>query len=1204
MSTKKYRRDIRLKNKFKSLLALGLASAQLAGLVSVSAYAENETDSGYSRGVSDEQDRITEQRQADEARTGYYEEEYNVSPFDFTAQASEALHIETLPLEITSDFSGTYDAYLSKVDYEGVNSLDITLTIENISDKDVTFTQKCVHGDNVPPITLNANGKTFEAKDFASLESDTVTLKPGETRKCVFTIDWTKINETDKYFVTLNTYAGEHSFKNSIFINGEKTEATTEYLLEVPEDVDIAGIDSGAYLLDNSNNSNYMYTNNWGVSWGSEPFVLLDSDFKPEVKEITVACGDTILTSNAIDYENHKIVFKKYADLREVTFNVPEGHIISNFSIYEDRDNSADYARAYNFDSVDLGEGTNVKLNLSKGRTYHYEFILEESTTNFRYYIQGDVKSEDSVINLSADKIEVVGVNVNTPRVPMYVGADYENKYSYFNYETNSTDSELKAPSGTFNTDLTVSYSKGNIYYNFKEFNTKSQSLKVGNTISGAFDISETSVYDNDSIRITFKDLFDEYKNIVTRINSRGSDFKAVFTFKNNADGKEYTSEQGIYSIYNKTEGFTSYNYVDLPEDIVAGDYSVSVRIKSDAYQKVTVSGDCKVYSDYGEMLIPSGESEVPKGTLEIRPEYKEGYNAVIKIDGVVSSEDWVELGDKPVKIEVIHEPANTVKLSEDVTVTTADGKTVKDGDKFGGDAVLTVAPKAKEGFTAAVYVNGEEITGGSFKVGNRSGELLIEVVYNEIPEDMGALEVSADPMNFEFYEGYTEEDAKAAAKKVTLTNIGSGTITSAVTTSDSDEFVIITGDKTDIESKKSAEFTITPRVGLEKGVNDGFIGFSGENSANNPADIAFTITVKELGEQKAPSVPALEKATRSAITLKAIPENENGAKAQYRMNGGEWQDSNVFEGLKANADYTFEARYIAVEGFKESEPSLKAVYTTEKSSNNNNNNNNNHRPSYGGGSVGGGGSSSTTPNIIPDSSPTDSSGKKTTWNDVSSQISEGKDVGTVTLGENPVVPASVIKTIADNKKTVTFKVDDTYSWVVDGGNISGMVSSASFKVEKADIIQATVNQTVGLANVTENNVKTFKLDGVSFGLKPQLKVSLGAANNNKFANLYKRNDKGDLEFVGTAKIAPDGTAEVPVKDNGSYVIAVDSESKLPGDFSNDGKLDVFDVSAILKEIASGNISSALYKADVNGDGVVNALDALEILRFVIKQST
>ncbi|MBO7616763.1 MAG: S8 family peptidase [Bacteroidales bacterium] len=75
--------------------------------------------------------------------------------------------------------------------------------------------------------------------------------------------------------------------------------------------------------------------------------------------------------------------------------------------------------------------------------------------------------------------------------------------------------------------------------------------------------------------------------------------------------------------------------------------------------------------------------------------------------------------------------------------------------------------------------------------------------------------------------------------------------------------------------------------------------------------------------EQPMPEAPQLESNTESSITLVAI---ENG---EYNINGGEWQDSPIFEGLAPSTSYTFTQRKKETRSHNASPSSPEAVFCT-----------------------------------------------------------------------------------------------------------------------------------------------------------------------------------------------------------------------------------------------------------------------------------
>ncbi len=75
--------------------------------------------------------------------------------------------------------------------------------------------------------------------------------------------------------------------------------------------------------------------------------------------------------------------------------------------------------------------------------------------------------------------------------------------------------------------------------------------------------------------------------------------------------------------------------------------------------------------------------------------------------------------------------------------------------------------------------------------------------------------------------------------------------------------------------------------------------------------------------EQPMPEAPQMESNTESSITLVALEGGE------YNINGGEWQDSPIFEGLTPSTSYTFTQRKMETPSHNASPTSPEAVFCT-----------------------------------------------------------------------------------------------------------------------------------------------------------------------------------------------------------------------------------------------------------------------------------
>lgn len=91
---------------------------------------------------------------------------------------------------------------------------------------------------------------------------------------------------------------------------------------------------------------------------------------------------------------------------------------------------------------------------------------------------------------------------------------------------------------------------------------------------------------------------------------------------------------------------------------------------------------------------------------------------------------------------------------------------------------------------------------------------------------------------------------------------------------------------------------------------NDLYIIYNGSSTIDWESAGIKSAQVKVQANPRKPTLQ-LQSRTSKTITLKAEPDTQ-GTAAEYRMQGGDWQDSPTFTGLTPNTRYTFEARYKA----------------------------------------------------------------------------------------------------------------------------------------------------------------------------------------------------------------------------------------------------------------------------------------------------
>ena len=229
-------------------------------------------------------------------------------------------------------------------------------------------------------------------------------------------------------------------------------------------------------------------------------------------------------------------------------------------------------------------------------------------------------------------------------------------------------------------------------------------------------------------------------------------------------------------------------------------------------------------------------------------------------------------------------------------------------------------------GLAAGTYYVRYKATNSSF-----ASETVTLTIENKTVSGESNLEITV-PNFSSVEEGYERPEAKA----ITISNTGDADAEITGVEVDNTEAFEISGNGTTVGSNDSIDtYAIQPKEGLSAGIYNGTVTVEYDNGKTATAEFTFTVTEKGIviETQTPPSAPKLESRTKTSITLKKIKDNENGAKAEYRIDGGKWQSSNVFKGLEPDTKYVFEARYAAVDNFEASEPSESAKISTAKKS-------------------------------------------------------------------------------------------------------------------------------------------------------------------------------------------------------------------------------------------------------------------------------
>ena len=388
--------------------------------------------------------------------------------------------------------------------------------------------------------------------------------------------------------------------------------------------------------------------------------------------------------------------------------------------------------------------------------------------------------------------------------------------------------------------------------------------------------------------------------------------------------------------------------------------------------------------------------------------------------------------------------------------------------------------------------------------------------------------------------------------------------------------------------------------------------------TSQNYADITFTVNVT-LNGLKDPTVPKCELTIvhgENGVLTATITAVEG---AEYKFNNGDWLETNSHAGIEHGAKVTASIRMKAVDGVSNaSETTVAVKYATDGCKFTSDANGHTltctkcsyageNEPhtfsgnacavcgykksgssggssgggSHSGGSSGGGSYSPTNPAV---------DGKEMSWSDVKNEISklgEGAEA-TLDLNGNTTIPKDVIKAIAEKNAVVTIKVNGTFSWTIDGSKLTESdIKEINFEVS---VITATGTETL------RGTVGTgFKIDSITE--KATLNISFRAAQSGKFANLYKK-DGEKLTFIDNVKIDENGSASgLEVHEKGEYAVMLGEFSDRQGDMNNDGVMNAKDALAVLKHSAKLEAGKNLAVADVNGDGIINAKDALIILK-------
>jgi hypothetical protein len=226
-------------------------------------------------------------------------------------------------------------------------------------------------------------------------------------------------------------------------------------------------------------------------------------------------------------------------------------------------------------------------------------------------------------------------------------------------------------------------------------------------------------------------------------------------------------------------------------------------------------------------------------------------------------------------------------------------------------------------------------LSAGSYQVRFAASQTSFASVPLSVAVGSGAERTYALTVTPPVFDGVTYGDAQPAAKALVISSGGNTAATIASVTSGSADF-IVGGSGASVPVGGSIDsWVVQPAAGLSAGTHVATITVVYDGGATATADVSITVAA---ATQAAPAPPALASATSRSITLVSVAPSPAGASAQYRVKGGEWQDSPVFEGLSASTSYDFEIRYAESpdHNYAASEASPAASFSTTAAKNSN----------------------------------------------------------------------------------------------------------------------------------------------------------------------------------------------------------------------------------------------------------------------------
>lgn len=219
---------------------------------------------------------------------------------------------------------------------------------------------------------------------------------------------------------------------------------------------------------------------------------------------------------------------------------------------------------------------------------------------------------------------------------------------------------------------------------------------------------------------------------------------------------------------------------------------------------------------------------------------------------------------------------------------------------------------------------------------------------------------------------------------------------------------------------------------------------------------------------------------------------------------------------------------------------------------------------------------------------------KVTTAEELAELIAAAPVNGFVTAQGMRSLSEASLQAASQKRLTLEIKLNDTYTWILRTADVPADTSSLDLELGSA-AIPAVLTERIG-----GTVVNSFTVSGKNFDDFAELRITMKNSKLDKFANLFFYNSNGELEFDSCMRIESDNTVKFPVTKSGKFVIITDSETKLPGDLDNSGKLELNDVTYLLRAYINDDFSTDLYKFDIDLDGKFTLYDVTKLLRIYL----